>query len=645
MGSKEGLIDFLRYAKNNIEPKYKSYADAGKLHRVFIFVDHGGGSIGGVCLDAYAKHDININDIKTAFNSVYQNSKTNPPFEVVAFDTCLMSTYETAVDLKGTAKYMVGSQESMWGATMFEYTGLISQLSQNPAMNGVQLGKIICNTYQEDCSRVRPEYDKPDSNYLEDMTLAVIDLNQIEKVETAYENFGRVAGNYAQRNQNTFTSTFTAAANSADKFSPEVGCCMVDLKDFAQNIKTTRGLADSPELNQASDTLIAAINSAVIYQTPYQTAKNTDSVHARAGGLSTYFPFNYDNLKKYSALANNNLAPKSMANFYKSMEKNANFVTNPAANQNANTNAVQVKPGSMYDFSDFDGKIEVYVSQKEKKVSVDLSPKILEMDRLDPNIMNRISGVNCQLIRLQTVEINNEKYLAALFLGQNTDLKSDWDLGKFESNFHGDWLTIDNNPVFVQVISQATQDAEGNKSGSDFYHVPILLNGKLSTLLVTYNYSTQKFNILGAKPDTNSLVPVNEIEGLKKGDVVIPIFLALVIPVEDIENEKIQSDFQKFSEEIKAAAKDEEKLAEIIQKNPTAQKYLFRYEGDAFTIGNSVEIKNADLPNGHYAYVFEFVNPVGANNASSAIDALFTVENGKITLREGYDIKSPEDLK
>ena len=116
-------------------------------------MDHGGGSLLGVCQDElFGGNSIGLIDIRKAFKDVWTDeiSSNNPPFEVVAFDTCIMSTYETAVSLEGIARYMVASQESIWGKVMFNYNGLLEGLSVNPTMNGEELGKLICDTYKQD---------------------------------------------------------------------------------------------------------------------------------------------------------------------------------------------------------------------------------------------------------------------------------------------------------------------------------------------------------------------------------------------------------------------------------------------------------------------------------------------------------------
>ncbi|MBQ9378016.1 MAG: clostripain, partial [Schwartzia sp.] len=82
MGTGDALSDFLRFGKENFS------AD----HSVFIFWDHGGGSVGGVCLDERYQTMMSLDEVRGAFSSVYGANPDNPPFELIGFDACLMAT-------------------------------------------------------------------------------------------------------------------------------------------------------------------------------------------------------------------------------------------------------------------------------------------------------------------------------------------------------------------------------------------------------------------------------------------------------------------------------------------------------------------------------------------------------------------------
>ena len=180
--------------------------------------------------------------MQDAFAEV-QGDWANPdekPFEVIAFDACIMSVYETAVAVEDAANYMVASQESTLNKVGLNYTGLLNDLSKNPATNGKELGKVICNATWED-SKITDKEFGINSNSV--FTESVIDLSaqKMDALKTAYSNFSEEAVRVAQENPDDIVSTFTKfknAANVSERFSILSGEVpnMVDLKNFADNV-------------------------------------------------------------------------------------------------------------------------------------------------------------------------------------------------------------------------------------------------------------------------------------------------------------------------------------------------------------------------------------------------------------------------
>ena len=166
MGDPNTLADFLQFGRDNFD------AD----HRVFIFWDHGGGSAFGVCYDERSENALRLNDIRSAFDSVFQASESNPPFELIGFDACLMASYDVANNLHGLTKYMTASEEVEPG-NGWEYTGWLNSLGQDPRMSGAALGKAICDTYYSGC----------EDSWTEDMaTLSVVDVQKVPQLRQAY---------------------------------------------------------------------------------------------------------------------------------------------------------------------------------------------------------------------------------------------------------------------------------------------------------------------------------------------------------------------------------------------------------------------------------------------------------------------------
>ena len=411
MGSQTGLVSFLQ-AGQQLE---KSLYPEGNVRRVLIFVDHGQGCInhqnlgGVICGDEYTQNMLSLKEVRDAFAQV-KDGWANPeekPFEVIAFDACLMSTYETAQALKDTANYMVASQEEGNGKVMFGYTDLLNELSKNPAMSGAQLGRVICDAYWND-SKVTDKAFGFKSNEI--LTLSVVDLseNKVDALKTAYDNFGNAALSYLQQRPDELSrifSNFNKSANRAERYPSEAAAKhfsdyqiaeLADLKGFAKN-----SAQNIPELKQVGSELVSAVDNAVIYQ------KRGDSLK-HGGGLSTFYPFNLldslTNINSYVALADDNLAPANQANLYaeiyNSVIGNLKQVAVPTLDSetgkeltDSETGEVitemkwQIPVGSIFDISDF-SEVEVQLDEENKTAWVELNE----------NQLRRIENVRCQLI-------------------------------------------------------------------------------------------------------------------------------------------------------------------------------------------------------------------------------------------------------
>ncbi|MBQ6296564.1 MAG: hypothetical protein IJK81_02595 [Selenomonadaceae bacterium] len=104
-------------------------------------------------------------------------------------------------------------------------------------------------------------------------------------------------------------------------------------------------------------------------------------------------------------------------------------------------------------------------------------------------------------------------------------------------------------------------------------------------------------------------------------------------------------------EEIEANAREEYgkqlgKLPVEIQRNLLAG-HIDLVTGNPFTIGDSPKIEMGTLPDGKYAYIFEFVTPVGGEVRTSQTTG-FIIKDGEIVsvkiLDDIRDINTWEDF-
>ena len=198
MGDWKTLASFLDFCKKNYP------AD----HQVFVFWDHGGGSIGGVANDENFDFDfLSLKEIRQAFESVHTPSSSRPPFDIIGFDTCLMATLDTANTVSGFAHYMVASQELEPG-NGWQYTGWPEALGADTSISGAELGKAICDTYMEGCRMEGTEGNA---------TLSLINLEALPHLNMAYNALGLEAVGVAMEND-AFYAILGRQANAAENY-------------------------------------------------------------------------------------------------------------------------------------------------------------------------------------------------------------------------------------------------------------------------------------------------------------------------------------------------------------------------------------------------------------------------------------------
>ena len=171
MGDAQTLQDFLEFASENY-PADKT---------AVTFWNHGGGSVSGAAFDELHDYDsLDLTELYQAFNAVWPADKENPSLELVGFDTCLMATVDVAATFQNFAKYLVASEETEPGNGWL-YSGWAGALAENPAMDGQELGTVICDTYYEGCQEAGTE---------DQTTLSLTDLTQLTPLLDAYSRVG-----------------------------------------------------------------------------------------------------------------------------------------------------------------------------------------------------------------------------------------------------------------------------------------------------------------------------------------------------------------------------------------------------------------------------------------------------------------------
>lgn len=266
MGSPDTLRDFIAWG----EQHYPA------THYCLVIWNHGSGwrlrqttqSITrNVSFDDTSGTSISTTDLAYALSSSPQ------PIDLLAFDASLMQMLEVAYELRNSAKYVVGSEESPPGEG-YVYNDWLTLLAQAPSMSPSDLGKTICRTYVNDYI----------GRY--DVTQSLLDMSKLSAVAAATDELGAALIPNA-------TSKSTELAAARQNSQHYVYTYYKDLLDYADKAKAA---VPDPAVAAACQHLHAAIAAAIAYEA------HTGASVANSKGLSIYVPQPADYLARYSDL-------------------------------------------------------------------------------------------------------------------------------------------------------------------------------------------------------------------------------------------------------------------------------------------------------------------------------------------------------
>lgn len=465
MGRAETLQEFLEFAN--------TYYPADKV--AVTFWNHGGGSVTGAAFDEnYGYDSLNLEEMYQAFDAVWPADTKNPALELVGFDTCLMATIDVAATFQNFSKYLVASEELEPGNGWL-YSGWMGALAENPAMDGAELGRAICDTYYEGCEQVGTEAQT---------TLSLTDLTKLTPLLEAYESFGQEALMAAVEDSGFFAQLARAAKDSENYGgnTREQGYSnMVDLGHFARS--TAWMLPTAQEVQDA-------LEDCVLYQV-------SGAYRTEATGLSCYYSYNGDikDFNKYADLGTGT-AFKHLYSYGlngEMSEEGQEYLEAFEIEQYAEVPA-------LYDMG-WEGK-ELGLNDEGTSI-LDLGPEAYDV----------LASIGFTLFYV------DEENDLMLYLGTDNDIEADWDNGIFYDNFRGVWGAIDEHLVYMELSFE----------GEDYnlYSVPILLNGEEYNLQVVYDFLEEEWSILGAVKGLEvSGMASKMTRVLKEGDVITTIWQA-----------------------------------------------------------------------------------------------------------------------
>ena len=438
MGSADTLADFLSFCKSNYP------AD----RTVALFWNHGGGSVAGAAFDEIYDYDsLTLDEFHKAFDKVYSLSYDNQPFDLIGFDTCLMSSIDTAYTFSDIAEYMVASEEWEPGYG-WAYTGWLQNLSDDPGIDGALLGKMICDSYLEDCEL---------SLAADEATLSVVDLNQLQPLMKAYEKMGEQALLQAIENPE-FLSFMAREAEQSENYggnTREQGYTnLMDLGHFAKNCEEI--------LPDASKQVLETLDDCVLYRI-------NGSYRENATGLSCYYAYDGD----MQSLSGYKEQGCSQAFKYLYEYQCSGTLGQDGINY-ISTLGYEEEIEPVEDLIDMNKTYPLYIDD-EDYVTLEIDPAQLDL----------LKSVHFQLAYI------DEEEDIMLLLGEDNDIVTDWETGKFSENFRGVWGAIDENLVYMEVVYE--------DENYTMFAIPILLNGEDYNLHVVYDFEQEEYIILGAR--------------------------------------------------------------------------------------------------------------------------------------------------
>lgn len=476
MGDSQTLADFVSWGVENYPAKRMG----------LVFWNHGGGSISGVCFDELNDSDsLSLREVDNALNSVYD--QMTDKFEFIGFDACLMSTLETANILVPYARYMFASEETEPGGG-WNYTDIMNYLAENPDADGAELGAMQCESYYQHC------IDNGDSD---GTTFAITDLSKIDELVIAFNETAQEM--YEGGYMNEIAREIYKSDNFGGNNRNEGYTNMVDMLGLLN--------ATAEYCNTASDA-IEALNNAVI-------SKVNGPMHEGAGGLSLYYPLSVQGSQELSIFADICTSTYYLA-FVDAM---AYGTTGGDVDSYDNS--------QLYDDCDdfwscdysFDG---------------DAGTNSGDFDTVNDDSTISISDIYFDEDGTYTVQLFDTNYFnyaacslytdvngTTIYLGEDDEVDTDLDEMTLRDTFDGSWPSINGSALAIETVSVGDDRS--------IYTCPILLNGEPTNLRIEYDFSANKWEVIGAWSgiDPNTGMASRDVIKLANGDVITPVYYVL----------------------------------------------------------------------------------------------------------------------
>ena len=486
----ETLADFLRFCRDEYP------AD----HTMLILWDHGGGPF-GYGQDSIFGNMLSLRDIRTALENVYRPNSSDPAFDIIGFDACLMSCLEVTETLDGFADYYCLSEESIPGEG-WDYAPWLQAMTDDPTMSPAKVGREIADAMTDYYMIQNINIPFVQMN----TTFSVIDAQKAHELYGAYcelakaqlkdavsdlgvlAEIGRCGGRstrYGETQANRFNTVDLGnyVDHMIDSYPEQCSRIKDLLKETVLYHRENGGLCDS--------TGIAVYVPTVVNTLP---------------GLMSYLEYVYD------ICDDENIAALY---YYK-------------------------QSGCLND------EMKAYVA-----TFTDTEPKVLDtapftaFSKADPRFDNAgfLIPVDDNLQSLMTdYQLELGRYDAndhtITYYGRDKVLSLDGE-GSLCSNFDGSWICLNGEPLYVEIVSSTASAVE--------YKAHVNYDGKEAYLMITADRDTNTYTITGVRlvdnnNAANMLVSSRSVLEPEAGKAIVPLYTQtnfLTGETRHIEGEKV----------------------------------------------------------------------------------------------------------
>lgn len=459
-----------------------------------ILWNHGGGSTTGVCFDEYDDDYLTTAEIHDALAQTAQEV-SGFRLDMIAFDACLMATFEMANHVKDYADYMVASEELAPGYG-FDYTAILSALKDDPAIETQVLGQLICDSFLEANLSADPD------DY---MTLSVMDLSGMDALTQALETLGE---GLTQALDHGALPSIARGRQSMRSFGDyaDASSDMVDLRQLIQHF------AETAEVD--ADAATQALDAVVVYN--QYTADKLDNI----SGMSILLPqktrADYPDYREaYDALG---LYPQysEFVTAYTELSSGGQYTFASTTPQETTGWLMLGELGENVTISGSSQTFQNIVGRLDEEPATE--PEAFGEDgiytyslTLTDEEMTYLSYVEGNLM----IDISDEEIEAYVDLGYLQNAVIDWDNNSVYSLFDGTWPMLEGQ--FVHMTDQIITDRARRSL------IDVTVNGEEVYLLVVFDEQRPDGEVIGyTQGYSDNGAPVRGYEVLTPGDVIIP---------------------------------------------------------------------------------------------------------------------------